>query len=330
MRFFLCARNDTGLVTAAGTPEAPLRFWVTTEMSKLEMPAIPFGRVRKSEPALFLPWGSGPMRAGLSLGRESLTIGPSAFDVDEAGRIYLIDGEQDRLAVFSDGTLVREAPLQLESQGDVAVTADGTAHVLDVRNGVAHVQAIPASGVAPPAVPVGKALSSHIRAAGGSAFVNLLPTDAWVRVPTGRDPLPSPFAGQLAVGHPIGGDAQLLRVGSSTAVRLAGVSGERLSNAVEIRSEVPLGDVALAEPDGSGGYLCVVRVWRGGPSPADQYQVLHIKRGKVVKTFAVSSEQYADTPPLSTFRLGRDGDLYQLATGPSGFRIFRFDLGEEA
>jgi hypothetical protein len=43
---------------------------------------------------LALPWGSGPMRAGLAPGNESATLGPSSFDVDAAGRIFLLDGLQ--------------------------------------------------------------------------------------------------------------------------------------------------------------------------------------------------------------------------------------------
>ena len=330
VRFFLRAQNATGLATSTGTPQTPLKFWVTTEISKIEMPTIPFGRVRKPETALFLPWGSGPLKAGLSLGRESLTVGPSAFDVDEAGRVYLVDGEQDRLAVFSGGRLARETSLELESQGDLSVAADGTAYVLDVRKGVAHVRTVSASGLAAAPLPVGEALSSHIRVVGNTAFANVLPADTWVRVPRDGDTLPSALGAEASVARPIGGDDQLLRVGTSSTVRLAEISGDALRHAVEIQSEVALGEVALAEPDGGAGYWCVIRVWRDGPSPADQYQVLHVQRGNVVESFAVSSEQYADTPPLSTFRLGGDGDLYQLATSPSGVRILRFDLGEEA
>jgi hypothetical protein len=88
--------------------------------------------------------------------------------------------------------------------------------------------------------------------------------------------------------------------------------------------------VALAEPDGSGGYVVVVRVWRWKPKPADQFQVIHISKGRVAETFAVSSRSFADTPPLSRFRLGGDGRIYQLVTGPDGIRIVRFERRRES
>ncbi len=330
VRFFLRAQNDAGITTSFGTPQAPLRFWVVASMADVKLPTIPFGRVRTPASALFLPWGSGPMKAGLSLGRESLTVGPSAFDVDESGRIYLLDTEQDRLAVFSGGKLDRQTPIHLVSEGDVAVGADGTVHVLDVTNGVARVRAIAPSGTGGMPLPAGGALSSHLRVAGTAAFANLLPMDAWVRVPSSPDALPGSPSEELSVGRPIAGGDQLLRVGTSRAVRLARVSGETLSSAVEIQSDASLGEVALAEPDGTGGYWCVVRVWREEPTPADQYQVVRVKGGKVLQSFAVGSQQYADTPPLSRFRLGRDGDLYQMTTSADGVRILRFDVGGEA
>jgi hypothetical protein len=50
----------------------------------------------------------------------------------------------------------------------------------------------------------------------------------------------------------------------------------------------------------------------------------------VAQTFAVSSRSFADTPPLSRFRLGDDGRLYQLVSTPAGIRIVRFELKGES
>ncbi|MDP8957057.1 MAG: hypothetical protein M3N24_08885 [Actinomycetota bacterium] len=329
VRFFLRAHTATGLATSAGSPASPLKFWVLPVMPEVHMPSIPFGRVRKPATVLVLPWGSGPTKAGLAPGKESLTGGPSSFDVDEEGRIHLLDTEQDRLAVFSEGELVREVPVELDSDADVSVAADGTAYVLDAASDVATVRPVSPLGHLKPAQPLGAALSAHIRTVGNDAFANLLPADVWVPVPGGSDALPA-LPHEPFVGAPISEDAQLVRIGTTEGVRLGEVSGEDVVRAVEIRSETPLGEVALAEPDGTGGYWCVVRVWREEPSPADQYQVVHISGERIVESFAVSAEQFADTPPLSRFRLGSDGDLYQLTTSPSGVRIGRFDLGGEA
>ena len=94
----------------------------------------------------------------------------------------------------------------------------------------------------------------------------------------------------------------------------------------DLTGSVRFGDVALAEPDGAGGYVVVVHVWRAAPSPADQYQVIRVAGGRVLGTFAVANTSFAETPSLSRFRLGKDGRLYQMTSSPSGVKIVRFEL----
>lgn len=89
-----------------------------------------------------------------------------------------------------------------------------------------------------------------------------------------------------------------------------------------------MGALLLAEPDGDDGYWLVVHIWRERPTPADQYQVLHVSGGRIASTFAVGDDRFAETPPRSRFRMGPDGHLYQLRTSPDGMRIVRFDLEE--
>jgi hypothetical protein len=99
---------------------------------------------------------------------------------------------------------------------------------------------------------------------------------------------------------------------------------------VELRSSQRFGEVALAEPDGSGGYVVVVRTWQWRPKPADQFQVVHISNGRMAQSFAVSSRSFVDTAPQSRFRLGDDGHLYQLVSTSAGIRIVRFELKGDA
>ncbi|HEX2069571.1 MAG TPA: hypothetical protein VHH54_05140, partial [Actinomycetota bacterium] len=294
VRFFLRAHTATGLATSAGSPRAPLTFWVVPRMAEIAIPSIPFGQVRKPANVLFLPWGTGPANAGLSPGRESLTGGPSSFDIDDEGRIHLLDTEQDRLAVFSGGELVREVPMALGSDADISVAADGTTYVLEVRDNVAEVRAVSPSGRVQPARPLAEALSGHVRTVGQEAYVNLLPADVWVPVPSGDETLTSALPPRTLTGVPVPADSELVRIATTERVRLATVYKDQVWDAVEVHSETPLGEVALAEPDGYGGYWCVVRVWRETPTPADQYQVLHINGGKIVQSFGVSAEQFAD------------------------------------
>jgi hypothetical protein len=124
---------------------------------------------------------------------------------------------------------------------------------------------------------------------------------------------------------PDGGE--LLKVIDARSLRLATVRGGVATGAVQLDSSVDLGEVALAEPDGRGGYVAVVRVWRDRPMPADQYQVMHVTAEGRVTAFCVRSHAYAQTAALSVFRLGRDGRLYQLTSGPAGMRVLRYRIG---
>jgi hypothetical protein len=99
--------------------------------------------------------------------------------------------------------------------------------------------------------------------------------------------------------------------------------------AVELMSDQSFGDVPVAEPDGRGGYIVVAHVWRGGESAADQYQLLHLRDGRVVRTFGIASGSFTDGSPFGRFRLAPDGALYQLTTSPDGTRIVRFDWEDE-
>ena len=113
-------------------------------------------------------------------------------------------------------------------------------------------------------------------------------------------------------------------------MRLGRLAGGVVGDAVELRSTQSLGEVALAEPDGPHGYIVVVHVWRTAPTPADQYQVLRMAGGRVVESFAAGDQRFAETGPLSKFRLGLDGHLYQMTDQPDGVRIVRYDLGGES
>lgn len=318
--FFLRARAGNRVVSLPPDGAAsPLQFHVTEHMPIVNLPALRYGDVRKGSTVLFLPWGSGPRRAGLSFGHEVPTWGPSAFDFDDRGRIYLLDPAQRRLAVFDRRRLTRTARLDLHPSAAVAVRAGGVA-VLDQGDGSVRSRTVDPSGRVTTKVDLGRGIPSDIRPRGDEIFAHVLPLDAWVRVtPSG----PS----QISTGRPFRSGAQLLRIGNERSVRLGTLSGGRVRAAVEIRSKERFGEVALAEPDGRGGYVAVVRVWRQRPSPADQFQVVHLgASGRVLDSFAVSSAAVADVAPLGRFRLGPDGDLYELVTGPDGARIVRFDV----
>ncbi|HYT30654.1 MAG TPA: hypothetical protein VEN82_07735, partial [Actinomycetota bacterium] len=305
----------------AGGNGTPLRFYVVPSFRTVRMPVVPFGHVSKGETVLSLPWGTGSSRAGLVLGNESPTLGPSSFDVDARGGIYLLDGLQDRLAVFSGGRLVRETRLPASSQYDVAVAGDGTAFVLSRREGRTVAFRVDPSGSLSGTFDLGDVVPSEIRAVGGGAAVKTLPVDAWRTLgPRGLEP-------GLDTGRPLSDGGQLLTVARPNEVRLATLRGAVVSRAVRIGSSAALGELGLAEPDGKGGYVVVVHVWRQEPTPADQYEVVHVASGGRVTAFGVPNAAFAQTAALSKFRLGADGTLYELTSSPDGMRIVRFQIG---
>jgi hypothetical protein len=294
-------------------------------MPVVHAPAIPFGRVRTGTTALFLPWGSGQARAGLVPGRESATLGPSSFDVDARGRVYLADAMQDRIAVFSRrGRLLREIPIEIGARADIALTDAGALFAMDQTGPDVVVRRVHPAGQVGPSLSLGPAIQGQIRTLGEEAVADLLPQDQWVAVVA--DGLGSLAVSGTNSGRPVH-DAQLLRVVTEDYLRLGTVSGDLVVDPIEVRFAQRLGEVALAEPDGSSGYWAVVHVWRSDPSPADQFQIVHVVGGQVVDSFAVGDSRFADTPPLGRFRLGRDGNLYQLVTGSNGMRIVRYGLG---
>jgi hypothetical protein len=296
-----------------------LSFYVTRSMPIVQVPVVPFGKVRKGKTVLSLPWGSGPRRVGLAPGMESQTLGPSSFDVDRSGRIHLLDALQGRVAVFDGDRLVREAPLQAGPRAVISVADQGSSFVLDSSRGSLRVQELDSRGRLARRADIGPGIVSTIRVVGTETFANVLPLDAWV----------DPASGSVSPGLPVGHGRQLVRVGREDAIRLAFVRGDHVLDAVELRSEVNLGAVTLTEARPDGGYLVVLHTWRDAPSPSDQYQVISVNPEGEVRTFAVPDRSFALVPPMARFRLGPDGALYQMTSSPEGIRIVRFDLEEE-
>ncbi len=327
VRYYLRASSSDGRSTSvpAGAPRKALRFFVTGDMPTVHMPDIPFGRVREGTPALTLPWGSGSMRAGIALGNQAAVLGPSSFDVDRRGRIFLLDSEQQRLAVFDGGRLVRSTTVAAGARSDVAVAANGVAYVLSRDRGSDRllVTAVPPEGSPEPPVGVGSGIPAAIRTHGDAAYVYALPLDAWLPVPgTGAEPEPP----GPAMGQPIGGGRELLRVVREHSIRVGIATETKVTDAVEVLSRQLLGAVPLVAVDGNGGYWAVAHVWRQGSHPADQYQAVHVAGGRVTESFAMPRRAFAQGDS-SAFRIGGDGALYQMLTGPAGLRIVRYGIG---
>lgn len=328
LRFQVGARDESGRITylsGTATPPPPLRLYVAADMPILRIPRVAFGDTARGRQVLFLPWGTGPMRAGLHPGNESPTLGPSSFDVSPAGSVVLVDALQSRVAEYLEGDLVRAVPLTDDPWADVAVGSNGRVFLASGVAGSewsASVRTIGGSGAARALAPRIAGMPSQIRRSGAGVFVRLLPEDGWVPAASDADPASL----RLTTGRPVGRGSQLVVSGTQQRVRVGLVDGAAVRSAVELTWAASLGSVQLAEPDGAGGFLVVVHTYRDGADPTDQYQVARVSRDLHVTTFATPSGAFAGSMALSRFRLGPDGALYQMRSASDGVRIFRYEL----
>ncbi len=319
--FRLSATARGGLTSALPGGQGTLHLYVARRMPAVRLPSVPFGRYRHGRQILFLPWGSAPAAAGLSPGDEAATLGPSSFAVAPDGRIDIADVFHRRLLLFAGAHLVRQIPLPISPQTDLAVGMDGRTFLASdfvVGKRRTGFTVVDRSGGIESSITEPGGILGEVGTDGSAGFVHVLPLDAWVGFPGSRSTVGA------RTGLPLPGGAMMLRSVVGNTVRLGIASGSRVGDAVELRSSRPLGDLTFAAPDGAGGYVAVVRVVS---STADQYQVAHVASDHSVTAFAVPSHQFAQTMPNSKFRLGPDGALYQMTTSPDGVRILRYAMG---
>jgi hypothetical protein len=319
--FVLSATADAG--GRASLPVAgagALHVYVAPDMARAALPIRSFGSFQRGRPVVFLPWGSGGSDAGLSAGEEALTLGPSSFAVGPHATIEVADVFHQRILEFRGGRRVRTVRLAMTPETDIAIGRDGRTFVAsDIAGAVRRTRftTIASDGSVSSVRTVPGGILAQVGTDGASGFAHVLPLDAWIPFPGGGAAVES--------GLPLGAGHVFLRSMVGRTVRLGVADGDRVLNAVELRSGATLGDLAFAAPDGSGGYVAVVRVVTAA---GDQYEVAHVAGGRhSVSAFAVPSHQFAQTMPQSQFRLGPDGHLYQMTTSPDGVRILRYSMG---
>ena len=126
-------------------------------------------------------------------------------------------------------------------------------------------------------------------------------------------------------GRPLSDGRRIVVLRHGNQVRVALVGGGGASSASLARHE--------RDPVGRGsarGALRhrVVLVTRVYTDLRDEFVVLVLDRRGVLKRFSLDSADWAETAPLSRFRL-RGSSLYQLGSTPAGLFVDRFDLEVE-
>ena len=111
----------------------------------------------------------------------------------------------------------------------------------------------------------------------------------------------------------------MLRRGNEIRVSVIDRRGARRS--WRITSQTPLAEVQLAEVHGSR-LILVVRAYT---DVSDEFVVLLLSAAGLERRFALDSADWAETAPLSRFRVV-GSSLYQLGSTPAGVFVDRFDL----
>lgn len=319
---------DERLTIPAGGADAPHASRPLENPVDVALGRHSFGDARRTGVRLALAsWGDGPAQVGLEQGRELGAIGPSAFDVDATGTVSVLDQAHRRLLRWREGE--REpvrVPLSVAGTiADLAVANDGSTFVLEStaepgRN--ALVRRFDDAGRELEAIETAERTSSQIRMGRDGALVLGHPSHHWTPVTIGG--VPASRDVQLRRGRAgrslrSGGEIVLFRYANE--LRVAMMSGRSMTRSWRLTSATSLAEVQLAEPMGQR-LILVVRMY---DDAADEFVVLTLDRKGLVDRFALDAADWAETAPLSRFRLvGKS--LYRLGSTPAGAFVDRFDL----
>ncbi len=322
------ATSGTSLKLPAGGADAPQRSLRLERSVDVQLGAHRFGAARGADSRVAeAAWGDGPDDVGLEQGRNLPPIGGSTFEVDRGGTVTVLDEANKRLLRWRPAarTPVR---VPLGSDGalaDMALAADGTLYLLEsaaTPGASPLVRVFGADGGAKGTVEVAERTASQIRMGPRGPFVLQHPSSQWMPIADDGSPLAVQTQRQRGrAGRPLpgGGEVVVLRRGSEIRAALVGPGG--ITRSWRISSETPLAEVQLAEPLGNR-LLLVARVYTDDD---DEFLVVLLDQSGIVRRFAVESADWAETAPLSRFRLA-GSSLYQLGSTPAGLFVDRFDL----
>jgi hypothetical protein len=271
-------------------------------------------------------WGSGAAEIGLEEGRNLSPTGGSAFDVDGKGVVHVLDEANRRVLRWSPGAGAPEAvPLAIRGTlADLAVAEDGTMHVLETtaEPGRAPLLRIfGPGGVSRGSVEIAER-AAVVRLGPDGPVTLQQPSGQWMRAAEAGRPLhPREQQRSGRSGRPLPGGGEVAVLRADDELRVALVRGDGVRRSWRITSETPLAEVQLAEPHGDG-LVVVLRAYNDAES---EFVVLVLDRSGVARRFAVDSADWAETAPLSRFRLA-GSSLYRLGSSPQGLFVDRFDL----
>ena len=320
--------NVQTVLPAAGAG-SPQRSLPLGDSALVDLGAHAFGRPRvPTERVVRAAWGNGPDEVGLEKGRNLIPIGGTAFDVNDAGTVSVLDEAHRRLLRWT-GSDAEPTPVALAIDGtlaDMAVDDEGAIYILESGGGSASERLLRIFGPdgAPRARGPVAERADQLRLGPEGTVVLAQPSGQWIST-TANGRLLTPASQHLSgrPGRPVRGGRGTEVVVDRVAneIRVALVGGNSVRRSWRVTSETPLAEVQLAEPVGSRLVL-VARVYT---DREDEFVVLVLGARGVEESFSLESADWAETAPLSRFRVA-GSSLYQLGSTPMGLFVDRFRL----
>jgi hypothetical protein len=321
--------NGKTVTLPAGGAGAPQRSLPLPRAGVVTLPAHSFGRVEAADRRVVeAPWGSGPGEVGLEDGGPNVTpIGGSSFDVSTEGDVYVLDEANRRVLRWDAGAAVaKSVPLAINGTlADMSVSGDGAIHVLENAHAGEDRTLLATFG------PTGNRVAttevadraSQIRVGPLGPVVLQSTSGEWTSPVTAGGKAQSLAAQTLTgrSGRPLAGGREVVVLRTGGEIRLALLGPGSARRTWRVTSPTPLAEVQLAEPIGER-LLVVARTYT---DRASEFVVLVLGPKGLEQHFSLSSADWAETAPLSRFRL-RGSSLYQLGSTPAGLFVDRFDL----
>ena len=273
-------------------------------------------------------WGDGPADVGIEEGPQAAPVGASSFDVDAEGNVTVLDEAHRRLLRFAKNAPTAPSAIPVGVRGtigDLAIRPDGGSYVLE-------------SVAEPGQTPLVKSFTSTGQPAGtwhvAEATVGTLrlgpngpqaleyPASQWMPIATGSGEVPA--LTQLAqgrAGRVVAGGRELVAQREGNEARVALINSAGVVRSWRIRSTTPLAEIQLAEPVGDR-VVAVIRTYTDADAAFD---VLVLGSAGLDQHFAVDPADWAETAPLSRFRLV-GSSLFHLGSTPTDLFVDRFDL----
>ena len=326
--YYAVLRAGSGDVTVtlpSGGASAPHRSLPLGRTVEISLGHHRFGRTLTPDQRVAeARWGGGAAEVGLEGGTNVAPAGGSSFDVGADGSISVLDEVNRRVLRWARGASVPTA-VSVPVDGTIAdfsVAADGTMYVLEgARVGRGPlVRKLDRSGGLVGVDELAERTATQVRVGPSGPAVLVQPSGQWRSLASGTSVSAlTARAGRVVEG---GAEVVVLRIGNE--LRLALVDGDVVRRAWNVTSATPLGEVQLAEPLGRG-LLVVVRAYT---DTEDEFVALVLGPRGLVRSMSLAPADWAETAPLSRFRLSGSA-LYRLGSTREGLFVDRFDLEVE-